>query len=220
MTTLDVQTNRLYAAVSAYPVVKKLQVSTQFPHSMSIRVIEQLPVAVVEVGGGHVGVAADGTLLHDLASLPALPRIALAVPPGGPRLTEPTAVNAVAAASAAPPALLHRITLISTSAKHGLMAQLSGGPVVYLGDASHLRAKWSALVAVLADTGSAGASYIDVTDPGRPAAGVDAPGTSVAGAVSSTSATGVSATGMASGSVGTAGAVAPGTSGTTGAGGG
>jgi cell division protein FtsQ len=174
MSTLDVQTNRLYAAVSAFPVVKKLEVSTQFPHGMRIHVIEQLPVAEVAFGGARVGVAADGTVLHDLARLPTLPRIHVAVPPGGPRLTEPAALSALAAANAAPRALLLRISLIFTSAQHGLVAQLRDGPAVYLGAADDLAAKWSALVAVLADSASAGASYIDVTDPDRPAAGVDA----------------------------------------------
>ena len=49
MTTLDVQTGRLYAAVSAYPVVRSLEVTTQFPHGMRIHVVERLPVAMVIV---------------------------------------------------------------------------------------------------------------------------------------------------------------------------
>ena len=38
-------------------------------------------------------------------------------------------------------------------------------------DTSGLAAKWRALIAVLADPGSGGATYIDVSDPQRPAAG-------------------------------------------------
>jgi cell division protein FtsQ len=171
MTTLDVQTNRLYAAVSAYPVVKSLQVTTQFPHGMRIHVVEELPVAVIVLSGQRVAVSADGTLLHDLASVPALPRINLSVPPGGPRLTEPESVESLAAATDAPRQLLGRITVISTAPEHGVVAHLRDGPEVYLGTATRLRAKWAAAVAVLADPGSQGASYIDVTDPTRPAAG-------------------------------------------------
>lgn len=174
MTTLDVQVRRLYAAVSAFPVVRSLQVSTQFPHGMRIHVLERLPVAVVVLSGRRVAVAADGTVLHDLAHVPVLPRIPLAVPPGGPRLSDPRALSALAAATAAPPALLPRISLITTIAGRGLVASLRGGPTVYLGDVSQLRSKWAAAVAVLADPGSAGASYIDVTDPARPAAGAAA----------------------------------------------
>ena len=61
---------------------------------------------------------------------------------------------------------------MSTVAGHGLVAQVRGGPSIYFGDATELpRAKWHPATAVLADPSSAGAAYIDVTDPVRPAAG-------------------------------------------------
>ena len=172
MTTLDVQMSKLYSAVSGYPVVKSLQVTTQFPHGMRIHVSEELPVAVVVLSGQPVAVAADGTLLHDLSNVPALPRINLSVPPGGPRLSEPQAVESLAAATTAPRQLLRRITMLSTAPDRGVVAHLRDGPEVYLGTTARLRAKWAAAIAVLADPGSEGASYIDVTDPARPAAGV------------------------------------------------
>ena len=171
MTTLDVQTGRLYAAVSAYPVVRSLQVSTQFPHGMRIRVLEELPVAQVVVGGHRIAVASDGTILRDLASVPALPTIQLAAPPGGPRLVTAAALEELHAARSAPQALVSRITLIAIARGSGLVVRLHDGPAVYLGDDQGLRAKWTSAVAVLGDPGAAGASYIDVTDPRRPAAG-------------------------------------------------
>src|ERR1039457_4359504 len=76
MTTLDVSMSELRMAVAPFPVVKDLRVSTQFPHGMRIRVIEQVPVAAVLVDGRRIAVAGDGTLLHDViatASLPSLP---------------------------------------------------------------------------------------------------------------------------------------------------
>jgi cell division protein FtsQ len=171
MTTLDVQTGRLDAAVSAYPVVRSLRVSTQFPHGMRIRVLEELPVAQVMVGGRRIAVASDGSLLRDLAAVPALPTIQLTAPPGGPRLMTETALQELRAARTAPRPLLSRITLISEDRGTGLVVRLRDGPAVYLGDSRGLPAKWSAAVAVLGDPGSAGAAYIDVTDPRRPAAG-------------------------------------------------
>lgn len=171
MTTLDVQTGRLYSAVSAYPVVRSLDVTTQFPHGMRIHVVERLPVAMVIVAGRRVAVAADGSLLHDLTQIPAVPRIALPIAPGGPRLSEPQAVAELAAANAAPLALRPRIKLIRLVAGPGLEATLARGPAIYLGDATELRSKWAAAMAVLADPGSVGAAYVDVSDPRRPAAG-------------------------------------------------
>lgn len=185
MTTLDVQTGRLYAAVSPYPVVRSLEVSTQFPHGMRIHVVERLPVALVILAGRRVAVAGDGSLLHDLTPIPALPRIALPVVPGGPRLSEPQSVAELAAASAAPTALRRRIKLIRLVAGPGLEATLRQGPAIYLGDATELRTKWAAATAVLADPGSVGAAYIDVSDPRRPAAGAVPVSSATAGGLAS-----------------------------------
>jgi cell division protein FtsQ len=171
MTTLDVSIGQLRTAVAPYPVVKGISVSTQFPHGMRIRVNEQVPVAAIVIAGHRTAVAGDGTLLRDVSAAASLPSIPVAVPPGGTKLTEPGARNAVALLAAAPYQLLGRITKVSWVAAHGLVAQLRDGPALYFGDSSRLSGKWSAALAVLADHGSAGAAYIDVTDPLRPAAG-------------------------------------------------
>jgi cell division protein FtsQ len=57
------------------------------------------------------------------------------------------------------------------SGPDGLAVSLADGPLVQLGDATRLRAKWAAAVAVLADPRSGGASYLDVRVPDRPVAG-------------------------------------------------
>lgn len=175
MTTLDVGMGELQMAIAPYPVVKHLRVSTQFPHGMRIDVIEQAPVATVLARGRTVAmVAGDGTLMRDATSTGGLlPAIALPVAPGGPHLTDRAALGAVAALAAAPFQLLARISQVSTIRAHGVVAQLRDGPSIYFGAPTRLQAKWSAAVAALADPGSAGASYVDVTDPDRPAAGAE-----------------------------------------------
>jgi cell division protein FtsQ len=185
MTTLDVDMGQLRTAVTPFPVVAGLRVTTQFPHGMQIRVIERPPVAIVTVAGRNVPVAGDGTLIHDMPATASLPVVPLTVPPGGPRLTGP-ALLAVKLLAAAPLPLLARVSQVTTVSGHGLVAQLRGGPSVYFGDASSARAKWLAAAAVLADPGSNGASYIDVTDPVRPAAGAGS-GTGSGGSAGSTS---------------------------------
>jgi cell division protein FtsQ len=212
MTTLDVRMDRLRTAVAPYPVVKDLRVSTQFPHGMRIRVVEQIPVGAIVVGGRTIAVAADGTLLHDVVPSASLPMIPLRVPPGGPRLSE-GALQALAVLGAAPFQLLARISQVTTVASHGLVAQLRNGPSIYFGDPTRLAAKWIAATAVLVDSGSAGALYIDVTDPERPAAGA-AGASATTGSGSGTSATTGSGTGTsATGTSGT-GTSATGTSAT------
>ncbi len=171
MTTLDVRDAELRSAVAPYPVVKDLRISTHFPHAIQIRVVEQVPVAVVSAGGRSLAVANDGTLLHDVSAPNSLPVIPLRSAPAGTKLADPGAMSAVALLSAAPYQLLAQISQVSPDGQHGLVAQLRSGPSIYFGDSARLNAKWTAAQAVLADPGSAGAVYIDVTDPARPAAG-------------------------------------------------
>lgn len=204
MTTLDVQESQLRRAVVRFREVKALRVSTGFPHRIVIRVVEQLPVAVLQAGGREIPVAQDGTLLRDTPVSSSLPLISLTVPPVGSRLTEPEGARSVALLAAAPYAILTRISQVSSVAGHGPTAQVRGGPSIYFGDMSDLGAKWTAAVQVLGDPSSAGASYIDVSDPARPAAG--------AGADGSTGASGAATTGAPVGASGaaTTGVSAPG----------
>ncbi len=188
MTTLDVKMNQLQTAVAPYPVVKSLQVSTQFPHGMQIRVVEQVPVAVVLAAGQRTAVSADGTLLHDVVAPSTLPTIALPIPPGGARVTG-TTLNEIMLLAAAPYQLLSRISQVSDGSGHGLTAQVRGGPNVYFGSTSQLHDKWSSATAVLANSTSAGAVYIDVTDPDRPVAGGGSDTNSTAASASSTTPT-------------------------------
>jgi cell division protein FtsQ len=175
MTTLDVQMSHLRTAVSPYPVVKGLQVSTQFPHGMRIRVIEHVPVAVVQVDGRRTPVAGDGTLLRDVTTDAELPSIDLSVAPGGTQVTG-MAGTEVRMLAAAPYQLLPKVQLASSDSTHGLVVQLRDGPRVYFGGADRLAAKWDAVTAVLAAPSSSGADYIDVSDPARPVAGTGTDG--------------------------------------------
>ncbi|MGZ4272727.1 MAG: cell division protein FtsQ/DivIB [Solirubrobacteraceae bacterium] len=170
MTTLNVKTGALRTAVAPFPVVKQIHVTTDFPHRMRIDVVEQVPVALISAAGQQVAVSADGTLLRG-ASVPAsLPTIPLAVSPGGTHVTGPT-LQVVRLLAAAPYQLLGKVSQASDNGSQGLEAQMRNGPKLYFGTDGDLVAKWSAAAAVLADPGSAGADYIDVTIPSRPAAG-------------------------------------------------
>ena len=170
MSTMDLDVSRLHAAVAPYPVVRALHLVTHFPHALRIDVTEQVPVAVLQVGGQRTTVAADGTLLPDVATSGALPTIAVAVAPGGTEVTG-AARTELALLAAAPYPLLAKIASAGQAAGRGLTVTLRDGPAVYFGADSELAAKWSAVLAVLANSTSAGADYIDVSDPARPAAG-------------------------------------------------
>jgi cell division protein FtsQ len=193
MTTLDVKMSALRTAVAPYPVVKQLHVSTAFPHRMRIEVVEQVPVAMISAAGVSVAVSADGTLLRGTSLPGSLPTIALPVSPGGTRVSGST-LQLVRLLAAAPYQLLPKVSQAFSGAQ-GLEAQLRNGPKLYFGNADDLGAKWAAAAAVLADSGSAGADYIDVTVPSRPVAGAG-----------SDNASGAHSTSSQAGSVGTLGA--------------
>jgi cell division protein FtsQ len=193
MTTLDVKMSELRTAVEPYPVVKSLIVNTQFPHGMRIRVVEQVPVAVIDAGGRRTAVSGDGTLLHDVAPVSSLPTISLTIAPGGTRLNG-YALTEARLLAAAPWQLLGKVGSVSDGAAHGLVAQLRQGPSIYFGDATQLGAKWTAAAEVLAASGSAGAEYVDVTVPDRPAAGAE-PGSSGTGAAGTGASTATTPTG-------------------------
>jgi cell division protein FtsQ len=171
MSTLDVRSAELRAAVSAYPIVARLDVHASFPHSLTIRVVEQLPVAAVTVGGARTAVAADGVVLGAAHLGGSLPALSATVPLTlGERVRTPALLAALAVLGAAPRPLAAQ-TERAFSGSKGLTVVLHGGVRAYFGDASRPHAKWLALARVLADPSAAGAAYVDVRVPERPAAG-------------------------------------------------
>ena len=87
MSTLNVQSSAFHNAVAAYPEIKSVTASASFPHSMTIHVTEQNPVAVVVAGTRRTVVSGDGTLLPSLTATSALPTITLSAVPVGPSLS-------------------------------------------------------------------------------------------------------------------------------------
>jgi cell division protein FtsQ len=174
MSTLDVSTSKLRAAVASYPVVGDVRVHTSFPHGLRIEVIEQSPVATLTAGGVRTAVAADGVVLgeaHASSSLPTLSSQVQLTP--GEHVREAALLGELTLLGAAPKALAKSAERAYSGSK-GLTLLMHGGLRVYFGDASRPHAKWASLVRVLADPGSVGASYVDVRVPERPAAGFPA----------------------------------------------
>jgi cell division protein FtsQ len=213
MSTLDVQLGRLRRAVAPYPVVKDIRVTTHFPHGMHIEVIENVAVGAIDAGGQKLAVAPDGTLMRDVTVSASLPTIPVNVAPAGSHVVSGPAAAAVKLLAAAPDELLTKISQVTTVAPHGLVAQIRGGPSIYFGDTTELSQKWIAASEVLGDPGSAGAVYVDVTDPQRPAAGgeTDSQSSADASATGSASSTGTTTSGGSTGSTSTDGATSSGT---------
>jgi cell division protein FtsQ len=169
MTTLHVRPDQLRTAVEPYPSIMAVDAHADFPHGLRIVVHEHVAVAALAAGSDRVPVAADGTLLRG-SSTGGLPLVAVAAPPPGDTLSDKRALRVVSLLAAAPPALRAKVSRVYAGPR-GLTAPLQAGPVLYFGGAERLRAKWTAAAQVLADRASAGATYIDLRLPERPAAG-------------------------------------------------
>jgi cell division protein FtsQ len=167
MTTLHVDQADLERAIAAYPVVRALEVHADFPDKLEIHVVEHRPAALV----GGLPVAGDGTILRGLPVEGSLPEIEARGKLDGARLTDPVSLHAARVAGGAPAPLRGRLERIDMRSEQGIVVELRDGPDLIFGNATRLRAKWIAAVRILADPEAAGASYIDVSLPGRPAAG-------------------------------------------------
>jgi cell division protein FtsQ len=168
--TLHVRTADLRDAVATYPIVRSVTAQGDFPHSLTIDVDLNLPVAILQTPSGRKPVAADGLLLPDVpisGGLPVLPT--RAVP--SERLTAGPALTLVRVVALAPEPLRPRLKTVIVKAGTGIVVQLRQGPELRFGDSSRLPAKWMAAARVLAAAGARGASYIDLRLPERPAAG-------------------------------------------------
>jgi cell division protein FtsQ len=169
MTTLHVRPDQLETAVEPYPSIMAVDAHPDFPHGLRIVVHEHVAVAALAAGSDRVPVAADGTLLRG-SSTDGLPVVAVAAPPAGDTLGDKRTLRAVALLAAAPPDLRAKVSRVYAGPR-GLTAPLDDGPVLYFGGADRLRAKWTAAARVLGDRSSAGATYVDLRLPERPAAG-------------------------------------------------
>lgn len=174
MTTLHIRRDRLRRAVSAYPVVRDIRTSADLPHRLKIDVVLYDPVAVVELDGRRVAVAADATVLPDEPASAALPQVPSAGGIVAGRLSDPQARSAVALLGAAPRALRPLVLGVRRDGA-GLHVTLDNGPQLDFGSPVGFSQKWRAASRVLADPRSAGASYVDLRVPQRPVAGPFAP---------------------------------------------
>ncbi len=171
MTTLHLDREALDRAVAGYPVVRKLEVAPDFPHGLTVHVVEYEPAAIAVSDAGRVPVAGDGTILRGVAVKGSLPTVEVEGALGTEFLLDRTARGAAAVAGGAPAVLRARIEDVQRRSDDGYVAELRDGPELIFGAATRLRAKWAAAARVLADLEARGATYVDLRIPSRPAVG-------------------------------------------------
>jgi cell division protein FtsQ len=170
MTTLHVRRRVLDDAVASYPSVAGLRVQSDFPHKLSIEVLEHRPVAALDVDGRRVPVSGGGIVLTGVQAAGDLPAIQRDVTPPDGRVTDRRTRDALAVAAAAPQAMLARSDHFSWGPT-GLALELRDGPPLIFGTPADAASKWAAAARVLAEPTAAGATYLDLRVTGRVAAG-------------------------------------------------
>ncbi len=170
MTTLHVKQSALDSAARPYPLVESVSADPSFPSTLTIKVTERTPAALIGSGSNAVAVAGDGTILRGVSTEHMrLPQLPLSTPPKGPRL-QGTVLAQAEVLGAAPKALLREVD-DSFNSQSGVGVTLSGGVQLVFGDASLAVQKWRAATAVLSDPALGALDYVDLSVPGRPAVG-------------------------------------------------
>src|SRR4051812_26109993 len=103
MTTLHVREDALRRAVARYSSVGDVTARKDFPHTLTIQVIERRPVAAIAGDGGlRVPVTGSGILLRGITAERDLPSVYLPHAPAGTRVTDRKILNALQVAAHAP----------------------------------------------------------------------------------------------------------------------
>lgn len=157
--------------LTADPWIARADVSISLPWTISVEIVERVPVAVATDGVRGVLVAADGTFLGPASgSDRRLPEIQLpaARPDDGPRPSPRGAAEAIAALSPEVRADVVRVTILGDST---IEIRLRGGVVVRYGSATESERKAATLDDVLAWADAEGERLlsISVAAPGLPA---------------------------------------------------
>jgi cell division protein FtsQ len=155
------------------PWIANAIVSTDLPSTISISVLERVPVAVaLTTEDGRQLIAADGTPLGVAAAGSALPEVRLVGEPGQPGPAFDAVAAGAGVAGGMPPAIRLQVELVVIGSDGTITLHLTDGVTVTYGGPDEFEAKAEAIGAILAyadDQGRALVS-IDVTAPAAPTA--------------------------------------------------
>ena len=155
------------------PWIANAIVSADLPSSVSITVLERVPVAVaLTEEDGRQLIAGDGTPLGAAAAGSALPEVRLVGEPGQPGPAFDAVAAGAGVAAGMPPAIRLQVELVVIGSDGIITLHLTDGVTVTYGGPDEFEAKAEAIAAILAyaeDQGRALMS-IDVTAPAAPTA--------------------------------------------------
>lgn len=169
--TISVDTAAAEAALAADPWIADADVVVSWPGSVTINVVERIPIAVARGDGGSALVASDGTILEEGEGPPPHIVIGGALPRAGGVVRSAGFVAAVEFVAVLD-ADLAAVTEVVVSDASGLvsLSAVVAGHEVRLGRPVEMALKAAALEALFA-AGLPEGSYIDLNAPTRPAVG-------------------------------------------------
>jgi cell division septal protein FtsQ len=170
MTTLRVDDAALERAVAAYPVVRSVSASGNFPSTLQVAVHEYAPIAALTGPDGQsVPVAFDGTLLPR-SGKGKLAAIAVKATPHKNGFESRRVEVLVRVLAAAPAPLRPKLERAYADPDKGIVVEMRDGTDLEMGTSARLGAKWASATRVLAAPSASGADEIDVRLPERPSA--------------------------------------------------
>lgn len=160
--------------IEADPWVRDAVVTRSLPSTVTIRIVERTPVAVVPRGGRTVLVAADGTELGPVARDPGLPVLVAQPDALGGGISVPATAAPARALAALPPALRSRVREVALLPGGSLQLRLASGTRVRFGGPERAAEKGRVLRSILrwAREGDVALATIDVRVPSAPSASV------------------------------------------------
>jgi cell division protein FtsQ len=164
-----IDTSAAVAGIEALPYVRAASLERQWPDTVRITVHERRPSAWVEGPTGPAVVDPTGRVLAEVdAAPPAMPQLlgATVPPPGG----TVDVVGAARVAGALPGLAAAGTTSVDTT-DHGIVLHLATGGEIRMGEATQIRVKLNAALAVLDASRDAPPAYVDVSVPTNPVAG-------------------------------------------------
>lgn len=163
--------------VDALPTVVSASYDRDFPHTLRITVVPESPAAVLRRGPESWLVSTRGRVMEQLptTAVPNLPRIWVSTRTPVRTGTGLTVGGAARAAHAAGQAGAFRSRVSSVAYTKGLLVfRLRSGLQLLLGDGGDVKLKVAVAARVLPLLAS-GATFLDVSNPGRPVSGTGSP---------------------------------------------
>lgn len=168
----SVNTSEAEKRLETHPWVLHARVDAEWPHVLSVTIVEQRAVALAQAGDKKwAQLGPDGTVLsvgdRPTAKLPALLNVSAPAEVG--RMVDPSATKLMSVATLMPESLQPRV--VQMEDKNGVLRLgLDAGTVVVLGDASSLNEKLMSAASVVSHTDPKTLAELDVSSPRFPVA--------------------------------------------------